>query len=100
MYWLQSRRTLHAVSAVGPTSLHVEWNDGTAATIDLAPVIARHRDFAFLRGDPQRFAAATPTEKRRSVAWTMPDGTPCALHVDALWRLQHGVPPPLAETAA
>ena len=100
MYRVQSTRTLRAVAAVGPTSLHVEWDDGSAATIDLASVIARHRDFAFLRGDADRFATAMPHAKRRSVEWIAADGTPCRLHVDALWRLQHGRPPPLADLPA
>ena len=100
MSLIDSSRTLRTVSAVGATTLRVVWDDGSAATIDVASVIARHRDFAFLRGDPARFATAAPTAKRRSVAWTDPDGTPCALHVDALWRLQHGFPPPLAEASA
>ena len=100
MYWLQSTRSLRAVTAVGATALHVGWDDGSAATIDLAPVIARHRGFAVLGGHPERFATAAPAApRRRSVEWIDPAGTPCRLHVDALWRLQHGRPPPLAETA-
>jgi len=96
----QSTRILHAVSAVGATALHVVWDDGTAATLDLVSVIARHQDFAFLQAQSALFATVSLTPKRRSVTWMMPDGTPCSLHVDALWRLQHGLPPPIADMPA
>jgi hypothetical protein len=96
----QSTRTLQAVSAVGATALHVIWDDGAAATIDLATVIARHPDFAFLQGEPALFATVSLTKRCRSVTWTTPDGIPCGLHVDALWRLQHGLPPPIADMPA
>ena len=93
-----STLTLQTVAAVGATALRVVWHDGSAATIDLAPLIARHRGFAFLARNPALFATAAPTApKGRSVTWIDPAGAPCRLHVDALWRLQHGLPPPLAE---
>ena len=98
MTLVPSTRTLEAVSAVGATTLRVVWEDGSAATIDIATVIARHRDFAFLNGNPTAFATAQPSApRRRAVAWIDPDGTEHRLHVDALWRLQNGFPPPLAE---
>jgi hypothetical protein len=98
--WLQSTRTLTAVSAVGATALRIVWNDGDAATVDIARVIARHPDFAFLNGAPALFATVALTQRRRSVTWTTPAGVPCTLHVDALWRLQHGLVPPLADLSA
>jgi hypothetical protein len=92
-------RTLESVAAVGATTLHVVWEDGSAATIDVAPVIARHRDFAFLNGNPGLFATAAPSApRRRAVSWIDPAGTEQRLHVDALWRLQNGYPPPIAES--
>jgi hypothetical protein len=96
----QSTRTLHAVSAVGATALHVVWDDGTAVTIDLASVIARHQGFAFLPGESALFATVSLTPKRRSVTGSCRAETPCSLHVDALWRLQHGLPPPIADMPA
>jgi hypothetical protein len=100
MSLVPTTRTLEAVAAVGATTLRVVWEDGSAATIDLAPVIARHPDFAFLVEHPALFATAAPAPRRRSVTWTDPDGIPCRLHVDALWRLQHGCRPPLAAMPA
>lgn len=97
---LQSTRTLRAVSAVDATALRIVWDDGVAAIVDLAPVIARHPYFAFLQGAPARFAAVGLTPRRRSVTWITPAGVPCNLHVDALWRLQHGRPLPIADMPA
>ena len=98
MTLVPASRTLESVSAVGATTLRVVWEDGSAATIDVASVIARHRDFAFLSGNPKAFATAQPSApRRRAVAWIDPDGAEHRLHVDALWRLQNGFPPPLAE---
>ena len=98
--WLHSTRTLTAVSAVGATALRLVWDDGAAATVDLKRVIARHPQFGFLQGEPARFARVGLTPRRRAVTWTTPDGAPCTLHVDALWRLQHGLAPPIADPPA
>jgi hypothetical protein len=98
--WLQSNRSLTAVSAVGATALRIVWHDGGSATVDLKRVIARHPHFAFLHGEAALFATVGLAPKRRAVTWMTPAGVPCSLHVDALWRLQHGLVPPLADTPA
>src|SRR3546814_3475101 len=47
-------RTITAVCATGPSSLHLSWSEGTAADLDLGAVLA-DRAFAALR-DPGEFA--------------------------------------------
>src|SRR3546814_2431261 len=47
-------RTITAVRATGPSSLHLSWSEGTAADLDLGAVLA-DRAFAALR-DPGEFA--------------------------------------------
>ncbi|MFT3804720.1 MAG: DUF2442 domain-containing protein [Burkholderiaceae bacterium] len=51
---LDKTRTITAVRATGPASLHLSWSDGAAADLDLGAILA-DRAFAVLR-DPGEFA--------------------------------------------
>lgn len=72
-------RMIVQVQAVVPSSLHVEWSDGTEAAIDLRAVLG-DRNFAALR-DPAEFAKAEVGDWGHSVEW--PSGA--ELSADALW---------------
>lgn len=75
----EKTRTIAAVRATGPTSLHLSWSDGTAADLDLAAILA-DRAFAALR-DRAEFAQVAPGDWGHSLAW--PSGA--ELGADALW---------------
>lgn len=72
-------RTITAVRATGPSSLHLSWSDGTAADLDLGTVLA-DRAFAALR-DPGEFAKVEVGDWGHSLAW--PSGA--ELGADMLW---------------
>src|SRR3546814_19121670 len=72
-------RTITAVRATGPSSLHLSWSEGTAADLDLGAVLA-DRAFAALR-DPGEFAKVEVGAWGHSLAW--PSGA--ALGADMLW---------------
>src|SRR3546814_8195881 len=60
-------RTITAVRATGPSSLHLSWSEGTAADLDLGAVLA-DRAFAALR-DPGEFAKVEVGDWGHSLAW-------------------------------
>src|SRR3546814_17133021 len=60
-------RTITAVRATGPSSLHLSWSEGTAADLDLGAVLA-DRPFAALR-DPGEFAKVEVGDWGHSLAW-------------------------------
>src|SRR3546814_1933967 len=72
-------RTITAVRATGPSSLHLSWSEGTAADLDLGAVLA-DRAFAALR-DPGEFAKVEVGDWGHSLAW--PSGA--ELGADMLW---------------
>src|SRR3546814_15022816 len=72
-------RTITAVRATGPSSLHLSWSEGTAADLDLGAVLA-DRAFAALR-DPGAFAKVEVGDWGHSLAW--PSGA--ELGADMLW---------------
>src|SRR3546814_18807383 len=75
-------RTITAVRATGPSSLHLSWSEGTAADLDLGAVLA-DRAFAALR-DPGAFAKVEVGDWGHSLAW--PSGA--ELCADMLWLEQ------------
>jgi Protein of unknown function (DUF2442) len=72
-------RTITAVRATGPSSLHLTWSDGTAADLDLRAVLAE-RAFARLC-DPVEFAQVEMGDWGHSLTW--PSGV--ELGADTLW---------------
>src|SRR3546814_17759545 len=60
-------RTITAVRATGPSSLHLSWSEGTAADPDLGAVLA-DRAFAAL-SDPGEFAKVEGGDWGHSLAW-------------------------------
>ena len=72
-------RTIAAVRATGPASLHLSWSDGTAVDLDLGVILA-DRAFAVLR-DPDEFARVDVGDLGHSLAW--PSGA--ELGADMLW---------------
>lgn len=72
-------RTITAIRATGPSSLHLTWSDGTAATVDLKPVLG-DRALSALR-DPDEFARVEVGDWGHSVSW--PSGA--ELSADMLW---------------
>src|SRR3546814_6324308 len=72
-------RTITAVRATGPSSLHLSWSEGTAADLDLGAVLA-DRAFAALR-DPGEFDKVEVGDWGHSLAW--PSGA--ELGADMLW---------------
>lgn len=75
----ENTRTISAVRAIGPSSLHLSWSDGTAVDLDLGAVIG-DRAFAALR-DPSEFAKVELGDWGQSLAW--PSGA--ELGADMLW---------------
>ncbi|MBY0392114.1 MAG: DUF2442 domain-containing protein [Novosphingobium sp.] len=72
-------RTIAAVQATGPASLHLVWSDGTQADLDLSVTLG-DRAFAALR-DPTEFAEVEVGDWGHSLAW--PSGV--ELGADTLW---------------
>ena len=72
-------RTITAVQATGPTSLHLIWSDGTQANLDLTTALG-DRAFAMLR-DPSEFAKIEVGDWGHSLTW--PSGA--EMGADALW---------------
>lgn len=72
-------RTITAVRATGPSLLHLAWSDGTAATVDLEPVLG-DATLSALR-DPDEFVRVEAGDWGHSVAW--PSGA--ELGADMLW---------------
>ena len=72
-------RTIVGARPIGPSSLHLEWSDGTRADLDLGAVLA-DRAFAALR-DPAEFARVEMGEWGHSLVW--PSGA--ELGADMLW---------------
>lgn len=72
-------RTIAAVRAIGPASLHLAWSDGTDADLDLGAII-EDRDFAALR-DSAEFARVEVGDWGHSLTW--PSGA--ELGADMLW---------------
>ncbi|MFY9352266.1 DUF2442 domain-containing protein [Sphingobium sp.] len=72
-------RAIVAVRPSGPSSLSVEWSDGTQADIDLTSVVA-DRAFAALR-DPEEFARVEIGDWGHSLAWP----SSAELGADRLW---------------
>lgn len=60
-------RTITAVRAIGPSSLHLSWSDGTAADLDLGAML-NDRAFEALR-DPAEFAKVEVGDWGHSLAW-------------------------------
>src|SRR3546814_18899226 len=60
-------RTITAVRATGPSSLHLSWSEGTAADLDFGAVLA-DRAFAALR-DPGEFAQGEVGVWGHRLAW-------------------------------
>ena len=72
-------RTITAARAIGPSSLHLSWSDGTAANLDLSAIL-NDRAFIALR-DPGEFAKVEVGDWGHSLAW--PSGA--ELSADMLW---------------
>lgn len=72
-------RTIVAVQATGPASLHLVWSDGTQADLDLNATLG-DRAFAALR-DPAEFAKVEVGDWGHSLAW--PSGA--EMGADTLW---------------
>lgn len=72
-------RTIIAARAIGPTSLHLAWSDGTEADFDLTDTL-EDRAFAALR-DPTEFAKVEVGDWGHNLAW--PSGV--ELGADSLW---------------
>ena len=72
-------RTITAVRATGPSSLHLSWSDGVAVDLDLGAILD-DRPFAVLR-DPVAFAKVEVGDWGHSLSW--PSGA--ELGADALW---------------
>src|SRR3546814_15048495 len=71
-------RTITAVRATGPSSLHLSWSEGTAADLDLGAVLA-DRAFAALR-DPGEFAKVEVGDWGHRLAW--PTGAELGAAID------------------
>ena len=96
-------RSIAAVRATGPASLHLSWSDGTQADVDLASIMD-DRAFAALR-DAAEFAKVQVGDWGHSLAW--PSGVELGaetLWLESLsangqddvrtfleWRLRHGL---------
>ena len=76
---VDNTRTIIAVRATGPASLHLAWSDDTQADVDLAPML-NDRALAALR-DPAEFARVELGDWGHSLAW--PSGA--ELGADMLW---------------
>jgi hypothetical protein len=72
-------RTIASAKAIGATSLHLAWNDGTVADLELSDFL-RDRAFASLR-DPAAFARVEVGDWGHSLAW--PSGA--EIGADTLW---------------
>lgn len=72
-------RTIAAVRAIGPASLHLAWSDGTEADLDLTAAL-KDRTFATLR-DPAEFAKVEVGDWGHSLAWS----SGAELGADTLW---------------
>ena len=72
-------RTITAVRATGPSSLHLSWSDETVADLDLGAIL-EDRAFAALR-NPVEFAKVEVGDWGHSLSW--PSGA--ELGADALW---------------
>lgn len=72
-------RTIAAVKAIGPTSLHLTWSDDTQVDLDLVAML-KDRAFAPLR-EADEFAQVELGDWGQSLAW--PSGV--ELGVDSLW---------------
>ncbi len=72
-------RTIESAEAIGPSSLHLSWSDGTEADLDLAATL-KNRAFATLR-DPDAFALVEVAEWGHGLSW--PSGA--EMGADALW---------------
>ncbi|MDK4806064.1 MAG: DUF2442 domain-containing protein [Novosphingobium aromaticivorans] len=72
-------RTITAVRATGPSSLHLAWSDGTMADLDLGALL-NDGPRALLR-DPGEFAQVEVGDWGHSLAW--PSGA--ELSADRLW---------------
>lgn len=79
MNTIDKTRTVASVYAIGPASLHLAWNDGTVADLDLSDFL-RGRAFAALR-DPAEFARVEVGDWGHSLAW--PSGA--EIGADTLW---------------
>src|SRR3546814_19630026 len=104
-------RTITAVRATGPSSLHLSWSVGTAADLDLGAVLA-DRAFAALR-DPGEFAQVEVGDWGHSLPW--PSGAELGADMLSLetlsatghgavraflqWRLRHALWPTQAPYA-
>ena len=71
---------ISAVRATRPHRLAVTWMAGPTATLDLAPIIRRHKSLASLT-DHRRFQKVEVGEGGHSVVWGDVD-----LGADTLWR--------------
>jgi hypothetical protein len=76
---MDKTRTITAVHVIGPASLHLTWNDGTMADVDLSDFL-RERAFAALH-DPAEFARIEVGDWGHSLAW--PSGA--EIGADTLW---------------
>ncbi len=65
--------------------LKVTFADGYVGVIDLRPLIAKGKVFAWL-GDPEHFTAIRIDEFGHSVSWLDGDGYPIDLSADSLRR--------------
>lgn len=72
-------RTIAAVRAIGPASLHLAWSDGTTADLALDAVLADPA-FAALR-EPEEFARVEVGDWGHSLAWA----SGAELGADSLW---------------
>lgn len=72
-------RTIAAVRATGPASLHLDWSDGTDVELDLSAAV-EDRAFAALR-DAEAFAQVEVGDWGHSLSW------PCGAEMgaDMLW---------------
>jgi hypothetical protein len=68
--------------------VRLEFEDGLAATIDLAPLLARGGVFTSLR-DPVVFSALEIGERGHTLVWHDHEGDPIDLCADALWLMAH-----------
>jgi hypothetical protein len=89
---MDKTRTITAVHVIGPASLHLTWNDGTMADVDLSDFL-RERAFAALH-DPAEFARIEVGDWGHSLAW--PSGAEIGADHGATrlfleWRLRHAL---------